>query len=162
MYGLLSTKIKDQIQNTKIESLVKFPIVFLRHIKTSVIPHEYNIYQTAYYMAMAIMYAYPPSQCEFPHWKCVLRCCLQFLHIDIPSQKWDNHHSNACPTINFCVYNLFTRFMVNGRRLLDKNHNYLLCISVPESVPNEKLYTRKYIVLIGTHIADFHTSFYIP
>ena len=62
----------------------------------------------------------------------------------------------------FFAYNLFTRFMVNGGRLLDKNNNYLLCISVPEYVPNAKLYTRKYIVLIGTHIADFHTIFYIP
>ena len=54
--------------------------------KNSVIPHRHHIYQTASDIYMSKICAYTQSHHALPHWKCVLRCCDNFPHIDIPSQ----------------------------------------------------------------------------
>ena len=39
---------------------------------------------------------------------------------------------------------------------------FRLCLQDPDTVTPAKLHTRKYLVIMETSIADFHTSFYIP
>ena len=47
-------------------------------------PHGRHIYAKAYDMENATMCAYPNSDHAFPHWKCVLRCCAECPHINLP------------------------------------------------------------------------------
>ena len=113
-------------------------------------------------MAMATMCAYPPYQHEWTHWKCVLRCCSNCPHIDLPDQEPDRHYSNASPSISFNIYHLIARCTVHGRRLQNEKKICRLCFQDPATVTPAKLYTRKEIVMMETYIADFYTSFYIP
>ena len=43
----------------------------------------------------------------------------------------------------------------------DKNKIFQLCLSVPDPALNEEQYTRKYILIVETSIADFQKK-YIP
>ena len=83
--------------------------------KIFIIMNSCNLYQTLYYMSMATMCAYTPSQHAVPHQKFVLCFCKNFPHIDLPSQYLDQHHSNTCPTI--CSHHGFKVSI--GTRYLD-------------------------------------------
>ena len=126
------------------------------------IPHERHIYATAADFSIAKIYACPPSQHAFPHFKCVLHFCYNFPRIDIPDQESDRHHSNASPPIRFRIYHLIAGFKVHVSCPLDERGIFRLCFQGPDTVTPAKLYTIKYIVMMETPIADFHTSFYIP
>ena len=89
----------------KTESLVKWPIVYPRHIKNSVNPHGNHMFQTASGMAMATMCEYPSSKYALPHWKCVLSCCAQCPRIYLPSPESYQHNSNVISTILFMCIN---------------------------------------------------------
>ena len=89
-------------------------------------------------------------------------CCSNCPHIYLPNQESDRHYSNASPSIRFHIYHLIARFIVHGRRPLDKKKICRLCFQDPYTVTHEKLYTRKEIFMMETSIADLHTSFYIP
>ena len=125
-------------------------------------PHGRHIYQTGYDVDMAKICAYPPSQHTLPHWKCVLRCCVNFPSIYLPVPESDWHHSNTYPSISFHVYSLISRCIVHVRHPLHEKKNFHLCFQYPATMTPEKLYTRKEIVMMEKSIADFHTSLYIP
>ena len=95
-------------------------------------------------MAMAKMFAYPPSQHELPHWKFLLRYCVNFPCIDLPGQESDSHHYDTSPSICFHFYHLYARCIVYRRLLLDENNICLLCQQILVFVPPTKQYTRKY------------------
>ena len=82
--------------------------------------YGYHGYPKAYDMAMATMYAYPPSQNALPHCNFVLSCCANLQLIDPPSQESDRHHSNMWNKIRFHVYHLIERCLVHGRQDFDE------------------------------------------
>ena len=51
-----------------------------------------GIYPKTYDMADATMCAYPHSYHALPHWRCVLRCCDECLHINLPDQETNKKH----------------------------------------------------------------------
>ena len=120
------------------------------------------MYEIAENMAMGTMCAYTPYQDALPHWKCVLRCCSNFPHIDLSDQEPDRHHPNACLSIRFHIYHLIACCAVHGRRPLDKRKICHMCFKDPATVTRTKLYTRKDLVMVETYIADFNTIIYIP
>ena len=70
----------------------------------------------------------------FPHWKCMLCCCVNCPCIDIPGQESGRHHSNTSPSIRFHIYHLIARFMVHGRRQLDEKKVCHFCLQDTASV----------------------------
>ena len=125
--------------------------------KKNSMSHDQHIYQTVYGMVVAIMCSYPPSQHAFSPWKYVLCCCAKCPRIDLPSQESDKHHSNSCPTIGFHVYYVIACCTVHGICPLDEN-KFVSFFSVPSSVTNAKLYTRKELVLMETSLAEFQKN----
>ena len=65
------------------------------------IPHERHIYAKTYDMVNAKMCAYHCSDHAFPHWKCVLRCCAECPHINIPDQEKNKEHKKQHPQLGF-------------------------------------------------------------
>ena len=57
------------------------------------IPHEFNLYAKEYEIANAIVCAYPQSDHELPHLKCVLRCFSDCSCNSFPNQETDNQYS---------------------------------------------------------------------
>ena len=45
------------------------------------------------------------------------------------------------------MYHLIAHCTVYGRRSLEKDKSFHLCLSVPEYVTNEKLYTKKFVMM---------------
>ena len=82
----------------KTESLEKRTIVYLRHIKYIML-YGKQMFQTAYEIAMSKILAYSSSKYALPHWKCVLRCCMQFSWMDFTSAESYHNSSNVSPTI---------------------------------------------------------------
>ena len=80
-----------------------------------IIPHGKNIFQAAYDMSTATMFAYTSSNYALPHWKCVLRCCENFLQIDLQILESDYHNSNVSPTIIFNEYQHIARCTMHDR-----------------------------------------------
>ena len=50
-------------------------------------PHGRHIYAKASDMENATICTYPQSDHVLPHWKCVLRCCAECQHINIPDHN---------------------------------------------------------------------------
>ena len=50
-------------------------------------PHENNMFPIASGIAMETMCAYLSSNYALTHWKCVLRCCAKYPHMDLPSPE---------------------------------------------------------------------------
>ena len=97
----------------KIDSLVKWPIVYLRPIKTLPCQMEGMFIKTAPDMTMATMCAYPSSQHLLPRCKCVLCCCEQCPRIYFPDQELNQFHTTTFPKIRIYVYNVITNFTLN-------------------------------------------------
>ena len=129
--------------------------------KHYVMQHGRCIYATLYYTSMAKIFAYPPSQYAFLHWKCVLRCCENCLCIDIPYQESDIHHSITYTSIRFHIYHLISIGIVHRRHSLDEKKMCRLCLQYPATMSPAKLYTRKELVMMETSIDGFYTSYYI-
>ena len=111
--------------------------------QNSVMPHGCHIYATPADTPMAKMYAYPPYQHEFIHWKCVLRFCSDFPRIYLSEQESDMHHSNASPSIIFLIYHLIEQCKVYGIRPIDENNIFCLCFKDIDTVTNAKIYIQK-------------------
>ena len=85
-------------------------------------PHGRHIYAKEYDMGKATMCANSHSDHAFPHWKCVLRCCVQCPSINIPDQETDDKYPNPSPLIRFHIYHLIARCTKHGMiPLIDKN-----------------------------------------
>ena len=123
--------------------------------------HANHIYEKAYGMGVETMCAYKPPQHGLSQWKCQLRCCAHFPHIDLPCHESDRHNSNTSLTIRFNVYHIIARCIVHWRGPLDENKICLLCLQDPASMPPAKVYIKKDLAMMETSIADFHTNFYI-
>ena len=125
-------------------------------------PHGSHIYSKASDMANATMYKYPQSEHALPHWKCVLRGCVDCHCINIPDQETTKNHDETTPSIRFHIYHIIGRCTSHGRiPLKDKNICYM-CEQESLSDKCTKIYTRKELVITETIISDFHASFYIP
>ena len=117
-------------------------------------PYGRHIYATSDDMTMATVCAYPKSQYTLPRWKFVLRCYYNCPHIYHTDQELDRHHSNASSSICFHIYHLISQCTVHGRRPPDENKICLLCFQDVSTVTHEKLFTRKYLVMMDTYIDD--------
>ena len=124
-------------------------------------PHGCHIYATSADMVMAKMCAYPPPHHKLPHRKCVLCCCSNFPHIEIPDQESDSHHYNAFTSIHFYIYHLIAKCKFHGRHPIDEKKSCPLCFQDPATVKPEKPNIRKELAMMESYIADLHTSFYI-
>ena len=80
-------KIKYKIQKYQIRRSGEKEHNIYETYKNTVIPHGRHIYSKASDMANATMCAYPQSDHELPHWECVLRCCAECSHINLPDQE---------------------------------------------------------------------------
>ena len=89
-------------------------------------------------MDMATMCIYPPYQHALPHWKCVLRYCANYLHIDNTGQESDRHHYSTSPSINLNIYNLIARCTVYGRLPIDEHIFLFLFLQDPAIVSHAK------------------------
>ena len=54
--------------------------------ENTVMPHGRHIYANASDMAQATICTYTQSDNTLPHWKCILRCCAEFSHINLPEK----------------------------------------------------------------------------
>ena len=113
-YGLLKIS-KDQIHNSQNRRSGEITSCIFETCNNYVIPHGVHVYQKEYYMDIATMCDYPLTHHALPHWRCVLRCCVNFPYISTPSQESDNHHSSTHPTIRFHVYKMIPCWTVYDR-----------------------------------------------
>ena len=120
-------------------------------------PHGIHIYETASDTDMDTMCVYPLFQHTFTHWKCVLRFCENCPYIDLSDQDSDRHNSKTSPSTRFRIYPLIENCTLYGRIPLDEDKIYCFCLQYPAIVFLAKLYTRKYLVVMETSIADFST-----
>ena len=80
-------------------------------------PPGCHIYAKASYMSNATMCTYPQSEYALPHWKCVLRCCVDCPCINIPDQETTKKHDKTTPYIRFHIYHIIGRCTTHGRIL---------------------------------------------
>ena len=113
-------------------------------------------------MTMETMLAYLPSQHVLQHWKRVLRFFDNFLLIDLPYQECDRRHSNTSATMRFNIYHVMTWCTLHGRRSLDEENFFRLCLQYTATVSPATIYTRKELVSMETYIYYFNIMFYIP
>ena len=138
----------------------KLTILYLIHI--NVMPHCCHIYQTGSDISMAIMCAYPLPRWSLSQWKYVLCFCADWPRIDLTIQEDNINHSNTCSTVRFYDYHIIALCSAHVICPLNENKVCHLCLNHNYFVPPTKIYTRKYIVMMETSIAYFHTSFYFP
>ena len=133
----------------------------MKHIKNTVIPHGRHIFAKSSDMANAKMCAYPHSDHELPHWKCVMWCCDKCPSTNISDQETDDQYYNTSPSIRFHVYHLISRCTAHLRLPLNENKFCLQCRHDSASKKSTKIYTRKELVAMETTISNFHQSLYI-
>ena len=113
-------KIKYQSQNAKKRRSSEKAHHIYETYKNIVMPHVRHIYSKAADMEKAKMCIYPQSDHAPPHWKCVLRCCVDCTCINIPDQETDNKNSDTTPSISFHIYHIIVRCTAYGRIPLKK------------------------------------------
>ena len=84
---MLFEKLQDQICNAQNKKSGEMANRIFETYTNSVIPHGKHMFKTASNMDIATMCAYPSSKYTLPNCKCVLRCCSQCPHIDLPSPE---------------------------------------------------------------------------
>ena len=112
--------------------------------------HGKHIFNIASDMDMSTVCAYESSKYALPHWKCVLRCCSQFTHIDIPITESYHKNSNVSPTKHFCEYQTISRCIVYGGHPFNKKKQCQLCEAYFDSIVTTKLYKRNDIFMMET------------
>ena len=122
-------------------------------------PHESHISTKAYDMAKAKMCAYSQSDHALSYRKYALRCCAQCPIINIPDQEIDDNHPNPSPSNRFQIYPLIVRCKKYSRLLLTDGGICCECQQDNASGQSTKICTRKELVMMETHISNFHTSF---
>ena len=145
----------------KRENLVKWPIVYLRHINILL----YHMENICFQQNLTFWW----QQCVHIHHQTMyyhigtvfLLFCAQYPRIYFPSPESDQHNSNVSPTIPFHVFQHIERCAVHGRRSFDEKKQCQLCETSSYSIVTEKLYTRKELVVMDSSTVDFHQDFYI-
>ena len=112
-------------------------------------------------MEKATIFAYPQSDHELPHWKCVLRCCENFPNVNLPDQEIYDQYSSTIPSIIFHINHIISCCSTHGRLLLTEK-NCRKCKQYPSSEQPTKIYTGKELVMMEKTISNSPTSFYIP
>ena len=102
-------KLKDKSQNAQSRRSGEKAHHIYTTYKNTVMPHGRHIYAKVSDMASAKICAYPNSDNELPHWKCVLRCCAYCPCIDIPYQETNKKHEETTPSIRFHIYHIIGR-----------------------------------------------------
>ena len=64
-------------------------------------PHGRPMYAKASDMAKATICTYPQSDHSLPHWKCLLRCCVEFPYINLPDQETNKDMNKQHPQYGF-------------------------------------------------------------
>ena len=105
------------------------------------------------------MCAYSQSDHALPHWKCLLRCCVQCPSIIIPDQETDDKHPSSSPSICFHIYHLIAGFTKHGRIPLTYKKRCRKCQQNTDSGQSKYIYTRKELVMMDMTISNFHTIF---
>ena len=109
-------------------------------------PHGHHIYAKVSNTEKAKMCAYPQSDHELIHRKCVLRCCADCTCINLTDQETDNKYSETTPSIRFQIYHIIARCTAHGRiTFKDKK----IChMRKQEYLSDEstKIYTRKKVL----------------
>ena len=136
-------KLKDQGCNAQNRRFGEITNCLFESCKNSSILHGKYIVKTASDMAMATMCVNPSSKYALPHWKCVLGCCAQCTHIDLPSPESDQHNSHVSPTIHFHVYQKIARCIVHGRCPFNDKKQCQLYEASSDSIVTTRLYTRR-------------------
>ena len=80
-------KLKDKIQNVQSRSSGEKSHHIYETYKNTLMLHGRHIYAKAYDMKNDTMCKYPQSGRSLPHCKCLLRCCAECPHINIPDQE---------------------------------------------------------------------------
>ena len=155
-------KLKDKIQNSQNRSSGEKANRIYETYTNTVMPHGHYIYAKSSDMEKSTMCAYPQSDHELPHWKCVLRCCAKSPIINLPDQETDDQYSNTSPSINFHIYHIIARCTTHGRLSLTDTKICRKCKQDNASGKLTKIYTRKDLVMMETTISNLHTSSYIP
>ena len=124
--------------------------------------HGRHIYSRASNMAKEKMCSYPQSDHELPHCKCLFQCCPKCPCLNIPDQETDDQYSYTTPSIRFFIYRLISICTVHGRIPFNDRKIFCMCKQDSASEKSTNIYTRKELVIMGTIISNFHTSFYIP
>ena len=122
-------------------------------------PHGRNIYAKASDTENAEMCAYPLSDNALPHWKCVLRWCVDCTCIDLTDQETNKKHEETKPSIRFHIYHIIGR--CSDHVIIPLKDKKICYMCEKESLPDSstKIYTRKELFMMETKISDFHTSF---
>ena len=108
------------------------------------------------------MCAYPQSDHELPHWKCVLWCCTKYPSVNIPEQETNDQYYNTSSSTIFHIYHLIARCTTHARTPLNDIKLFRTCKHDYVSEQSTKIYTRKELVMMETTISNSHTSFFIP
>ena len=77
-------KLKDKIQRSQSRRFGEKSHNIYETYKNTVMPDGHHIYAKASDMAQATICLYPKSDNALPNWKCVLCCCAECTHINIP------------------------------------------------------------------------------
>ena len=89
-------------------------------------PHACHIYAKASDIENSTMCTYPQSDRALPHWKFLLRCCAECLHMNIPDQKTNKKYEETTPSIRFHIYRIIGPCTDHGRiPLKDKKICYM-------------------------------------
>ena len=149
-HGVMVFLLQDQSCNSQMRTFGEISNHVFETCKNYVMPHGKHMFKTSYDMAMATMCIYPSSKYSFPHWKCFLGCCSRCLCIYLPIPESDKHNTNVSPTIRFHVYHLIAHCNVHGKFHLNENQQCQFCEAPYYSIVTEKLYKRKYLVMMLT------------
>ena len=76
-------KLKDQSQNDQNRRSGEKSHHIYETYKNTVMPHGRHIYAKEYDIPQAIMCAYTQYDHAPPHWKFLLRCCTESIHVSI-------------------------------------------------------------------------------
>ena len=93
-------------------------------------PHGRRIYTKESDMENATMRTYPQSDHAFTHWKCVLRFCAEFPHINLPDQETNKKHEETTPAIRFHSYHIIGRCTTHGRIILKDKKMLHVCTRI--------------------------------
>ena len=119
--------LQDQIQNAQNRITgVKSNCIYITY-KNTVMPYGCHIYAKLSDMENATMCAYPQSDNELPHWKCVMRCCAKYPSINIHEQEIDDQYFNTITSISFHIYHLIARCSTRGRLPLNDEKSCCKC-----------------------------------
>ena len=130
------------------EGMLKWPIVYLRHIKIMSCHMEsihFRHHLTWKWQQCVHIYH---QNMHYHIWKCVLRCCEECPRIDIPITEPDQQNSNFSPIIRFNVYQHIAHCTVHIISTFNKKKKCQLCEASTYAILTGKPCTRKEIFMM--------------